>query len=54
MPWAIQRGEELTRKPNTVLSSSLDRLSREGPLAILTLVNGLKHCGVAVVSHQES
>jgi putative DNA-invertase from lambdoid prophage Rac len=33
---------------------ALDRLSREGPLAILTLVNRLKNCGVKVISYQES
>ena len=33
---------------------ALDRLSREGPLAILSLVNKLKVCGVKVLSYQES
>ena len=33
---------------------ALDRLSREGPLAILILVNRLKICGVKVISYQES
>lgn len=33
---------------------ALDRLSREGPLAILTLVNRLKQYGVKVISYQES
>ena len=33
---------------------ALDRLSREGPLAILTLVNRLKTFGVKVISYQES
>ncbi len=33
---------------------SLDRLSREGPLTILTLVNRLKNCGVKVISYQET
>lgn len=33
---------------------ALDRLSREGPLAILTLVNRLKTYGVRVISFQES
>ena len=33
---------------------SLDRLSREGPFAILTLVNRLKNCGVKVISYQET
>ena len=42
------------RKFDTVLVWALDRLSREGPLAILTLVNRLKLCGVRVISYQES
>lgn len=42
------------RKFDTVLVWALDRLSREGPLAILTLVNRLKTCGVKVISYQES
>lgn len=43
------------RKFDTVLVWALDRLSREGPLAILTLVNRLKICGVrGVISYQES
>ena len=42
------------RKFDTVLVWALDRLSREGPLAILTLVNRLKICGVRVISYQES
>ena len=42
------------RKFDTVLVWALDRLSREGPLAILTLVNRLKLCGVKVISYQES
>ncbi|MFC1872602.1 recombinase family protein, partial [Chloroflexota bacterium] len=42
------------RKFDVVLVWSLDRLSREGPLAILTLVNRLKNCGVKVISYQES
>ncbi len=33
---------------------ALDRLSREGPLAILTLVNRLKQKGVKLISYQES
>lgn len=33
---------------------ALDRLSREGPLAILTLVRRLKSHGVRVISYQES
>ncbi len=42
------------RKFDTVLIWALDRLSREGPLAILTLVNRLKICGIRVISYQES
>ncbi|MFC1892828.1 recombinase family protein [Chloroflexota bacterium] len=42
------------RRFDAVLVWALDRLSREGPLAILTLVNRLKNCGVKVVSYQES
>jgi len=42
------------RKFDVVLVWSLDRLSREGPLSILTLVNRLKNCGVKVISYQES
>jgi DNA invertase Pin-like site-specific DNA recombinase len=42
------------RKFQAVLVWALDRLSREGPLAILTLVNRLKICGVKVISYQES
>ncbi|MFC1861247.1 recombinase family protein, partial [Chloroflexota bacterium] len=41
------------RKFDAVLVWALDRLSREGPLAILTLVNRLKACGVKVMSYQE-
>lgn len=36
-----------------VLIWSLDRLSRAGPLAILTLINRLGRYGVRVYSHQE-
>lgn len=32
---------------------ALDRLTREGPAAILNLVNALKHYGVKVISYQE-
>jgi DNA invertase Pin-like site-specific DNA recombinase len=46
--------EARKRKFDTVLVWALDRLSREGPLAILTLVNRLKICGVKVISYQES
>jgi DNA invertase Pin-like site-specific DNA recombinase len=42
------------RKFDTVLVWALDRLSREGSLAILTLVSRLKICGVGVISYQES
>jgi len=42
------------RRFDAVLVWALDRLSREGPLAILTLVNRLKNCGVKVISYQES
>jgi len=33
---------------------ALDRLSREGPLAILSLVHKLGRCGVRVISYQEA
>jgi len=42
------------RKFDILLVWSLDRLSREGPLAILSLVNTLKMYGVKVLSYQES
>ena len=42
------------RKFDTVLVWALDRLSREGSLAILTLVSKLKTYGVKVISYQES
>jgi len=42
------------RKFEAVLVWALDRLSREGSLAILTLINRLKLCGVKVLSYQES
>jgi len=38
----------------TVLVWALDRLSREGALAILSLVDKLKKYGVRVISYQES
>ncbi len=41
------------QKFDTLLVWALDRLSREGPLAILTLVNRLKQYGVKVISYQE-
>ena len=46
--------EAVRRKFDAVLVWALDRLSREGSLAILTLVNRLKNCGVKVISYQES
>jgi len=42
------------RRFEVILVWALDRLSREGPLAILTLINRLKNCGVRVISYQES
>jgi len=42
------------RRFEAVLVWALDRLSREGPLAILTFVNRLKSYGVKVLSYQES
>jgi DNA invertase Pin-like site-specific DNA recombinase len=39
---------------DAVLVWALDRLSREGALAILSLVNRLKIHGVKVISYQES
>lgn len=42
------------RRFEAVLVWALDRLSREGPLAILTLVSRLKSHGVRVISYQES
>ena len=42
------------RRFDAVLVWALDRLSREGPLAILTLVERLKKCGVKVISYHES
>lgn len=41
------------RNFDVVLVWALDRLSREGPLAILTLVNRLGRYGVNVLSYQE-
>jgi len=37
-----------------VLVWALDRLSRQGPLAILSLVHRLGQCGVKVLSRQEA
>ena len=42
------------RRFNVVLVWALDRLSREGALAILSLVNTLKAYGVQVISYQEA
>ena len=42
------------RKFTVVLVWALDRLSREGPTTILTLVDKLKKCGVKIISYQES
>jgi len=36
-----------------VLIWALDRLSREGALAILSLVHTLQTCGVRIISYQE-
>jgi putative DNA-invertase from lambdoid prophage Rac len=60
--WKAGHQRELTRllddarkrKFDAVLVWALDRLSREGPLAILSLINRLKICGVRVLSYQES
>lgn len=41
-------------KFEVVLVWALDRLSREGPLAILSLVDRLKRYGCRVISYQES
>ena len=42
------------RRYQAVLVWALDRLSREGALAILNLINKLSSCGVKVLSYQES
>jgi DNA invertase Pin-like site-specific DNA recombinase len=42
------------RRFQTVLVWALDRLSREGALAILSLVQKFSTCGVKVLSYQES
>jgi len=42
------------RRFGAILIWSLDRLSREGPLAILTIVDHLEKCSVKVISYQES
>ncbi|MFC1972570.1 recombinase family protein [Chloroflexota bacterium] len=41
------------RRFDTVLVWALDRLSRNGALAILTLVHRLAGCGVKAISYQE-
>jgi len=41
------------RRFQVVLTWALDRLSREGALAILSLVHKLSACGVKVLSYQE-
>ncbi len=42
------------QKFDTILVWALDRLSREGSLAILSLIHRLKSFGVKVISYQES
>ena len=42
------------RKFDAVLLWALDRLSREGPLVILTVIHKLRSYGVKVLSYQES
>ena len=42
------------RKFDSLLVWALDRLSREGPLAILTVIHKLRSYGVRVLSYQES
>jgi len=48
------KADAARRKFDAVLVWALDRLSREGALAILQLVNTFKVCGVKVLSYQES
>ena len=60
--WVNGHQKELARllqdapkgKFDTVLVWALDRLSRQGALTILSLVNRLQRCGVRVFSYQES
>jgi len=60
--WRAGHQKELARltedaragKFKIILVWSLDRLSREGPLAIMTLVDRLSKYGVKVISYQES
>ena len=44
----------IRRHPDAVIVWALDRLSRQGALAILQLVHTLKQYGVRVISYQES
>lgn len=48
------KADAAKRKFEAVLVWALDRLSREGALAILQLVNTFKVYGVKVISYQES
>ena len=48
------KADAARRKFEIVLVWALDRLSREGALAILSLVSRLKTYGVKVISYQES
>jgi len=41
------------RRYDAILVWSLDRLSRLGPLAVLTLIDSLKRCGCRVISLKE-
>lgn len=60
--WKAGHQKELARlvndarfgKVDTILVWALDRLSREGSLAILSLINKLKSYGCRVISYQES
>jgi len=60
--WRLGHQRELARmfrmarqgRFRIVLVWSLDRLTRGGPRAILTLVHKLLSCGVRVLSHQEA
>ena len=46
-------GDAARRKFDVILIWALDRLSREGPLAVLQIIHKLKSYGVRVVSYQE-
>ena len=48
------KSDAAKRRFDLVLVWALDRLSREGSLAILQFVNTLKLYGVKVISHEES